>query len=159
MNPRLQIVLAALLFSTGGAAIKWVGAGAWQVAGFRAGIAGLTLLALIPAARRGWSWRTVLVGLTYGATTLLYVQANRNTTAASTIFLQNTNPVFILVLAPWALGERATFARHAVGWDARLLLLANRLLPAWMLRGVIRLAMGLPRHAAAMKETHDAVVR
>ena len=42
-----------------------------------------------------------------------------------------------------ALEERATFARRAVGWDARMLLLANRLLPARVLRGVIRLAMGL----------------
>ena len=42
-----------------------------------------------------------------------------------------------------ALDERAPFARHAVGWDARMLLIANRLLPARVLRGVIRFAMGL----------------
>jgi len=65
-----------------------------------------------------------------------------------------------------ALDERAAFARHAVGWDARLLLLASRVLPARVLRGVIRLAMGLPRRATLrarevkhMKETHDAAVR
>jgi NAD(P)-dependent dehydrogenase (short-subunit alcohol dehydrogenase family) len=44
-----------------------------------------------------------------------------------------------------ALDERAPFARHAVGLDARLLLLASRVLPARILRGVIRLALGLPR--------------
>jgi hypothetical protein len=60
-----------------------------------------------------------------------------------------------------ALDDRAPFARHAVGWDARLLLFANRLLPARILRGVIRLAMGLPRRVpkTPLKETHDAVVR
>jgi NAD(P)-dependent dehydrogenase (short-subunit alcohol dehydrogenase family) len=60
-----------------------------------------------------------------------------------------------------ALDERTTFARHAVGWDARLLLIANRFLPARLLRGVIRLAMGLPRQIAKTppKETHDAAVR
>jgi hypothetical protein len=65
-----------------------------------------------------------------------------------------------------ALDERAAFARHAVGWDARLLMLASRVLPARVLRGVIRLAMGLPRRATLrtrevkqMKETHDAAVR
>lgn len=43
------------------------------------------------------------------------------------------------------LDERAPFARHAVGLDARMLLLASRVLPARVLRGVIRLALGLPR--------------
>jgi drug/metabolite transporter (DMT)-like permease len=108
MSPRFQIALAAVLFSTGGAAIKWAGFDGWQLAAFRAGIALVTILALIPDARRGWTWRTALVGLGYAATTLLYVQANKHTTAASAIFLQSTNPLFILVLAPWLLGERAT---------------------------------------------------
>ncbi|MDP3911486.1 MAG: DMT family transporter [Gemmatimonadales bacterium] len=108
MTPRSKIVLAAVLFSTGGAAIKWCGFDAWQLAGLRAGIALFTILALIPEARRGWTWRTALVGLAYGATTLLYVQANKQTTAANAIFLQATNPLFILLLAPWLLGEHAT---------------------------------------------------
>lgn len=108
MSPRLKIALAAVLFSTGGAAIKWAGFDGWQLAGFRAGIALVTILMLIPEARRGWSWRTTLVGCAYAATTLLYVQANKHTTAASAIFLQSTSPLFILVLAPWLLGERAT---------------------------------------------------
>lgn len=108
MSPRFQITLAAVLFSTGGAAIKWVNLGGWQLAAFRAGIACLTLLVLVPESRRGWTWRTALVGGAYAATTLLYVQANIHTTAASAIFLQNANPVFILALAPWLLGEHAT---------------------------------------------------
>ncbi|HEV8263437.1 MAG TPA: DMT family transporter [Gemmatimonadales bacterium] len=108
MSPRVQITIAAVLFSTGGAAIKWVGVGSWQLAAFRAGIALVTILAFVPEARRGWTWRTALVGCAYAATTLLYVQANRQTTAASAIFLQSTNPLFILLLAPWLLGEHAT---------------------------------------------------
>jgi drug/metabolite transporter (DMT)-like permease len=36
---------------------------------------------------------------------ILFVLANRLTTAASTIFLQSTAPLYILVLAPWFLGE------------------------------------------------------
>lgn len=108
MSPRSKIVVAAALFSTGGAAIKWCGFDAWQLAGFRAAIAFLTILVLIPESRRGWSWRTALVGCAYAATTLLYVQANKHTTAASAIFLQSTSPLFILLLAPWLLGEHAT---------------------------------------------------
>jgi NAD(P)-dependent dehydrogenase (short-subunit alcohol dehydrogenase family) len=47
-----------------------------------------------------------------------------------------------------ALEERTPFARHAVGLDARMLLFASRVLPARILRSVIRLAMGLPRRGA-----------
>jgi drug/metabolite transporter (DMT)-like permease len=107
VSPRAKIVAAAVLFSTGGAAIKWCAFDAWQLAGFRAGLAMLTILALIPESRRGWSWRTALVGFAYAMTTLLYVQANKHTTAASAIFLQSTSPLFILLLAPWLLGEHA----------------------------------------------------
>jgi len=108
LSPRSKIVVAAVLFSTGGAAIKWCAFDGWQLAAFRAGIALATILALIPEARRGWTWRTALVGCAYAATTLLYVQANKHTTAASAIFLQSTSPLFILALAPWLLGEHAT---------------------------------------------------
>ena len=108
MSPRSKIIAAAVLFSTGGAAIKWCAFGAWQLAACRATVALLTILVLMPEARRGWSWRTVVVGFAYAATTLLYVQANKHTTAASAIFLQSTSPLFILLLAPWILGEHAT---------------------------------------------------
>jgi drug/metabolite transporter, DME family len=107
MLPRLMIVGAAVLFSTGGAAIKACSLGAWQVASFRSGVAALVMLALLPAARRGWRGRTFVVGLAYAATMVLYVGANKLTTAANTIFLQGTAPLYILLLGPWLLGERA----------------------------------------------------
>jgi NAD(P)-dependent dehydrogenase (short-subunit alcohol dehydrogenase family) len=44
-----------------------------------------------------------------------------------------------------ALDERAPFTRHAVGVDARLLLLGTRFVPARLLHHLVRLAMGLPR--------------
>ena len=50
---RLELLAAALLFSTGGVAIKACHLTGWQEAGFRSLLGALTLLALIPAARRG----------------------------------------------------------------------------------------------------------
>ena len=47
-----------------------------------------------------------------------------------------------------ALDERAPFARHAVGLDARMLLFGNRVLSARLLHHVLRLAMHLPRRGA-----------
>jgi NAD(P)-dependent dehydrogenase (short-subunit alcohol dehydrogenase family) len=44
--------------------------------------------------------------------------------------------------------DHAPFARHAVGPDARMLLVANRLLSSKALHRVTRLAMGIPRPGA-----------
>jgi len=104
---RLRVFTAAALFSTGGAAFKLCGFTGWQVAGLRGAVAALVVLALVPAARGTWSWRLGLVGCAYAATTILFVQANKLTTAASAVFLEDASPVFVLVLGPLLLRERA----------------------------------------------------
>lgn len=105
--PRLQVLAAALLFSTGGTAIKAASLGAWQIASFRSGVAALVLLALVPAARHALGPRTFLVGAAYAMTMVLFVSGNKLTTAANTIFLQSTAPLYLVVLGPWLLGEPA----------------------------------------------------
>jgi drug/metabolite transporter, DME family len=104
-SQRLKLIAAAALFSTGGAAIKATTLTAWQVAGFRSGIAALVLLLLLPGARRGWDWRVGVVGMAYAATLILFVAGNKLTTAANTIFLQSTAPLYILLLGPLLLRE------------------------------------------------------
>src|SRR5581483_12162194 len=74
---RLMLAGAALLFSTGGAAIKAATLTSWQVASFRSGVAAAFLIAALPAARRGWSWRIVPAATAYAATLVLFVLANR----------------------------------------------------------------------------------
>jgi drug/metabolite transporter, DME family len=102
---RLLLVAAALLFSTGGAAIKAATLTSWQVASFRSAVAALALLAFVPEARRGWSWRMLPVAAAYAATLVMFVLATRLTTAANAIFLQSTAPLYVLLLAPWLLRE------------------------------------------------------
>jgi drug/metabolite transporter (DMT)-like permease len=102
---RLLVIAAALLFSTGGAAIKATTLTGWQVASFRSGVAAVVLLLALPEARRGWSWRTVLVAAAYASTLILFSLANRLTTAANAIFLQSAAPLFLLLLGPWLLRE------------------------------------------------------
>jgi DME family drug/metabolite transporter len=102
---RLQLAAAAALFSTGGAAVKAADLSAWQIAGFRSGIAALALLLVTTEARRGWSRRAVVVGVAYAACLTLFVLANRLTTSANTIFLQSTAPLYLVVLGPWLLKE------------------------------------------------------
>ncbi len=103
---RLSVLAAALLFSTGGAAIKAAGFTGWQVAGLRSGIAALAVLLLSSRARTGWTWRSLIVGLAYAATLVLFVLATRLTTSANAIFLQATAPLYLLALGPWILHER-----------------------------------------------------
>ena len=104
-SARLLILAAALLFSTGGAAIKACHLTSWQVASFRSGVAALALLVFMPAARKGLSPRILGVGVAYAACLTLFVAANKLTTAANTIFLQSTAPLYVLLLGPWLLRE------------------------------------------------------
>lgn len=105
LGPRLQIAACALLFSTGGAAVKWISVDVWGVAGLRSGIAALALVLFLPAARRAWSRPVLLVGAAYAATYILFVAANKLTTAANTIFLQATAPLYVSFLGAWWLKE------------------------------------------------------
>lgn len=106
LGARLRIVTAAVLFSTGGAAIKACSLSSWQVAGFRSAVAAVALWALVPSARRGWGIRPGLVAVAYATTLVLYVAGNKLTTAANTIFLQSTAPIYVLLLGPWLLKEK-----------------------------------------------------
>lgn len=104
-SARLQILGAAAIFSTGGALIKSTAFTGLQTAGLRSAIAALAILALEPSAHRRWSWRAPLVGLAYAGTLVLFVAANKLTTAASSIFLQSTAPLYLLFLGPLVLKE------------------------------------------------------
>jgi drug/metabolite transporter (DMT)-like permease len=108
LRHRLLLLAAAVLWSTAGAAIKLSQLDAWQLAGGRALVAGAFLAIAIPSARRRPSGRLLLVGLAYAGTTVLFVLANKLTTAANAIFLQDTAPLWVLLFSPLALGERPT---------------------------------------------------
>jgi len=103
---RLLLAATAVLFSTGGVAIKAASLTGWQIAGFRSAVAAAALLLLLPEARRGWAWRMLPVSAAYAATLVAFVLANRLTTAANAIFLQSTAPLYVLLLGPWLLREK-----------------------------------------------------
>ncbi len=104
--PRLQLVLAAALFSTGGAAIKSCALNAWQVACLRSAIAAIALVVFLPAARRGFTLAAAGFAIAYAATLVLFVTANKLTTSANAIYLQSTAPLYVLLFSPLMLGER-----------------------------------------------------
>jgi len=106
LSARLCVLAAAALFSSGGAVIKSISLAGWQVASFRSAVAAVTLLLLMPEARRRPSPRVFMVGFAYAATMVLFVLSNKLTTSASAIFLQSTAPLYVLLLSPWLLKER-----------------------------------------------------
>lgn len=101
----VALLATALLFSTGGAAIKACQLTAWQVASFRSGVAALVLALLVPEARRV-SWRILVVAVAYALTLTTFVLANKLTTAAQAVFLQAAAPLYVVVLERWLLGTR-----------------------------------------------------
>lgn len=104
--PALLLVATALLFATGGAAIKLAALTAWQIAAFRSGIAAAALLLILPEARRLWRLSTWLAAAAYAATLILFVHANKLTTSANAVFLQATAPAYLLVIGPLFLKEK-----------------------------------------------------
>ncbi|MEO1173097.1 MAG: EamA family transporter [Myxococcota bacterium] len=103
---RLEIATAALLFSTGGAAIKLTQLSGVQVAAGRSLVAVIAFLMVFPAARQGYRARTLLVATAYAATLTLFVLSTKLTTAANAIFLQSTAPLYVMATAPLLLHER-----------------------------------------------------
>jgi drug/metabolite transporter (DMT)-like permease len=104
-NARLAAIAAAILFSTGGVAIKMAAFNGTQVAALRSGIAALAL-ALWLRRRLTWSRDVAGAAVVYAATLTLFVNATKLTTSANAIFLQSTAPLYLLLLAPLVLRER-----------------------------------------------------
>ena len=79
---------------------------AYQVTFFRSLLAGLTVL--IITRRNGLRINAfgVMCSIIYATLLFLFVWATKHTTAANAIFLQYTAPVYILILAPFVIGEK-----------------------------------------------------
>lgn len=103
---RFQVLLVALLFSTGGAAIKAEAFSALQVSAVRSAIAAVVLLVWLRTRALAWSLPVLGAAVVYAGVLTTFVVATKLTTAANVIFLQSTAPLYLLLLGPWLLHER-----------------------------------------------------
>ncbi|HEX8685601.1 MAG TPA: DMT family transporter [Pyrinomonadaceae bacterium] len=112
--PILFVLAAALLWSTGGLFIKSTQLGAFELSFGRSLLAAVTVAAL--TRREGFRANalTAVSSVLYAALLLLFVVANKLTTAANAIFLQYTAPVYVLLLEPLLFKERFRPADLAV---------------------------------------------
>src|SRR5688572_6040551 len=74
---RLELAAAAILFSTGGAAVKAADFTGWQITCLRSGIAAIAIWLMTRQARGAWSARHLVVGVAYAACLTFFVLANR----------------------------------------------------------------------------------
>jgi DME family drug/metabolite transporter len=104
--PVLFVLAAALLWSTGGLFIKATELGALELSFGRSLFAAGTVAYL--TRREGFRANgvTLAASVLYAALLILFVVANKLTTAANAIFLQYTAPVYVLIFEPWMFGER-----------------------------------------------------
>jgi drug/metabolite transporter (DMT)-like permease len=143
---RLAILAAAFLWSTAGAAIKLSQLDGWQIASGRSLVAAAVLALLLPASRRAPSKRGWLVATAYAVTVVSFVLANKLTTAANAIFLQDTAPLYVLALSPILLHERPTrgeLAAVPVFILGLALFFVDRLEPGQLLGNAIALVSGV----------------
>lgn len=108
MSPRWFALLAAVLFSTGGAAIKATTWNSWQVASGRSFVAAVAIAFLLPKARQSWGWPIAWAAAAYALTLSLFVSATKLTTSANAIFLQSSAPLYLVSLGPWLLKEKVS---------------------------------------------------
>jgi drug/metabolite transporter, DME family len=102
----LYIVLAALLWSTGGIGIKAVDDSALKVTFYRSIFAAITLFVIFRRDVRVKPSPAFLTAIvSYGTCLTTFVVATKWTTAANAIFLQYAGVVWVLLLSPLVLRE------------------------------------------------------
>lgn len=106
LPPAAFVLIAVLLWSTGGLFIKLTTLDAYQVTFFRSLLAGITVAILTRKLGLTINWFGVLTSIIYATLLFLFVWATKKTTAANAIFLQYTAPIYILILAPFVIGEK-----------------------------------------------------
>lgn len=106
VSPLVFVLVAALLWSTGGLFIKWTSLSGLELSGFRSLFALITVALITRREGFGLNNVTVAAALLYAVLVILFVMATKETTAANAIFLQYTAPVYLLILEPLVYKEK-----------------------------------------------------
>lgn len=102
----IALVISAFLWSMGGIFIKLVDWNGFAISGTRSFIASFVLLAYIRKPKFSFSSAQLSAAFASACAMTLYVFANKLTTAANTILLQYTAPIYVAILAWLILREK-----------------------------------------------------
>jgi len=106
----IYLVITAVLWSLGGILIKSVKWNPVAIAGARSAISSLVILVYIKKPKFTWSSDQILAAIFYAGTVILFVSANKLTTAANAILLQYGAPVYVAILGSIILKEKTTIS-------------------------------------------------
>ena len=106
--PYLMLVITALLWSTGGFLVKGIQWHPVAISGMRSLIAAAVILIAIRKPELTWSLPQLGGAVCYAGTVILYVIANKLTTAANAVLLMYTAPIYVIIFGPWFLKEKAS---------------------------------------------------
>ena len=142
------MLVCAVLWSTAGLFIKSVPWNSMVLAGWRGLAATLTLWLFMRKMhyRVRIDMRTVLIGLCVSGTSILFLIANRLTTAANAIVLQYTSPVFLVVLSMLIFRRRyraADYVTVIITVCGIALFFFDQLTPGGMLGNILALIDGV----------------
>ncbi|MBT3479086.1 MAG: EamA family transporter [Candidatus Marinimicrobia bacterium] len=104
----LILILAAILWSSGGVFIKLVDMHPVAITGARSLVAAIVFLIYIRRPKFNRDKETIIGALAYCGMVMLYVASMKLTTAANAIFLEFTAPIYVVIFGYYMLNERVT---------------------------------------------------
>lgn len=148
----MYVLLAALLWSSGGVLIKLANWSPLGIASLRSAIA-----AVIISTYYWWRWGRVprlvprqpaewLAAFGYAATVILFVWATKLTTAANAIVLQYSAPLYVALLGWLVLGEKLSSAEWlllGLMMTGILLFFGEQLSPSGMVGNLLAIGSGI----------------
>ena len=102
----LLLVLSAVLWSFAGLLIKRIEWHPLAISGMRSIVGAVVMWAAFRKFRFTWSSPQIGGAIAYAGTVILFVVANKMTTAANAILLQYTAPIHVALFGGWFLGEK-----------------------------------------------------
>lgn len=102
----LQIIIAAILLSTGGIILKFIDMPSMAIAGSRAIFSAAVVWLYVRKPRFTYSKAQISGAICYSSMVILFIVANKLTTAANAIILQFTAPIWVAILGVMILKEK-----------------------------------------------------
>jgi DME family drug/metabolite transporter len=142
----LFVLIAGLLWSSGGLFIKLISLPAMQLAFFRCSIAAITFGIIFRKRILLINKLTLINSVFYAAILITFVIATKTTTAANAIFLQSTAPIYVLIFEPIfnkTKFERINIITVAVCMVGMLLFFVGKIEPGHLEGNIIALFSGI----------------
>lgn len=100
------LAVTATMWSLGGLLIKSINAHPLAISGVRSAISCIIISLYVRKPKFTWSFTQLGAAVSYASMVILFVVANKLTTAANAILLQYTAPIFVALFGVWLLKEK-----------------------------------------------------